>query len=296
LVINWNGAEDTLELLRSLSQCQSDNTSIAAIVIDNGSAACDRVKLESGLAEFDGGMAIVFRANSVNVGVPAAYNQAIQVAGLSYDYYLRLDNDVVVEPEGLYRMICVLEQAKERAIAIAGGNIKYFDRRNEDNGGAVTIDLVRGKTKVAYPSSDVICDGVLGCIMLLSGDLIRQYAPEVFESVLFICTDESELSLRAKRDGMLTIYVASLIGFHKSGRSTGKVDFLSNYYSARNWTLLRLRYAETGRQRLSVLMRIPIDVARGVARRRWSFPLGAVAGIGMVITSFLDRGIRHGRC
>ncbi len=280
-------------MLRSLSQCQSEDTSIAAIVIDNASAASDRVILGSGLAEFDGGMEIVFRANSVNVGVPAAYNQAIQVAGLNHDYYLRLDNDVVVEPEGLHHMICVLEQAKARAIAIAGGNIKYFDRRNEDNGGAVAIDLVRGKTKVAYPSSDVICDGVLGCIMLLSGDLVRQYAPEVFESVLFICTDESELSLRAKRDGMLTIYVASLIGFHKSGRSTRRVDFLSNYYSARNWTFLRLTYVTTARQRLSVLARIPSDVTRGILRGRWSFFLGAAAGIGLAFSSFLDRAVRR---
>src|SRR5512135_3363358 len=99
LVINWNGAEDTLELLRSLAQCQSEDISITAAVIDNASLTDDRTKLEMGLAEFQRGMEIVFRANSVNVGVPAAYNQAIQASGLGCDYYLRLDNDVVVEPQ-----------------------------------------------------------------------------------------------------------------------------------------------------------------------------------------------------
>lgn len=296
LVINWNGAADTLELLCSLCRCQSESIVITAVVVDNASGEEDRAKLESGLREFRGCLNVVFRTNNVNVGVPAAYNQAIQIAGLSHDFYLRLDNDVIVEPDGLRKMIEVLEQGADRKIAIVGGNIRYFDRRSENNGGAVSIDLVKGRTTVVYPSSDVACDGVLGCIMLMAGDLIRRYAPEVFQSALFICTDESELSLRAARDGMRTAYVASVIGFHKSGRSTGKVNFISNYYSVRNWTLLRLRYVQTGPQRLSVLMRMPIDIARSLLRRRWAFPLGATAGVGLAITSFLDRAVRRGHC
>ena len=296
MVINWNGAQDTFDLLYSLCHCQSDAVSITAVVIDNASAEADRLKLESGLADLDGRMKVIFRANSVNIGVPAAYNQAIQVAGLTHDYYLRLDNDVIVEQEGLASMIDALEQESRKGVAIVGGNIKYFDRRTEDNGGAVSIDLIAGRTRVTYPLSDVVCDGVLGCIMLLSGELVRRYAPEVFAGNLFICTDESEISLRAARDGMRTMYLARLIGFHKSGSSTGKVDFLSKYYSTRNWTLLRLRYAGGNRQRLSVLMRIPSDLARSVLRRRWPSVLGAAAGLGMALTASLDRGVRHGRC
>ena len=296
LVINWRGADDTIELLESLCRCLSNHLSITTVVVDNASGAEDCAKLQRGFVEFEGRMQVLFRANTVNIGVPAAYNQAIQVAGLKYDYYLRLDNDVVVDPQGLAAMIEALEQGRENGIGIVGGNVRYFDRRNENNGGAVSIDLLKGKTTVTYPSSDVLCDGVLGCIMLLSGELVRQYAPEVFQSSLFICTDESELSLRAARDGMSTIYLACLIGFHKSGRSTSKVNFISNYYSARNWTLLRLKYARDSRQKLSVLMRMPIDVARSVARRRWAFPLGAAAGIGLAFSSFVDRSVRHGRC
>src|ERR1700746_2589407 len=97
LVINWNGTQDTLELLHSLSHCESDTVSITAVVIDNASEEAERLKLASGLVDLDGCISVILRTNSVNIGVPAAYNQAIQVAGLTHDYYLRLDNDVIVD-------------------------------------------------------------------------------------------------------------------------------------------------------------------------------------------------------
>ena len=296
LIINWNGAKDTLDLLRSLCHCQSESVSITAVVIDNASSSEDVAILEGGLGEFAGQLSVVFRANNTNIGVPAAYNQAIQLAGLTHDHYLRLDNDVIVEPDGLTEMIEVLEQRAAEGIAIVGGTIKYFDRREDNNGGAVTFDLIRGTTRVDYPPSDVICDGVLGCIMLVAGDLVRRHAPEVFESKLFICTDESELSLRAAAVGMKTLYLARLIGFHKSGKSTSKVKFVTGYYVARNWTVLRLRYVAGGERWLLLLVRMPMDVARSVLRRRWAFPPGLVAGLAMVVTSSLDRRVRRGEC
>lgn len=296
LIINWNGAEDTLELLHSLCKCQTDWISITAVVIDNASRGADLLKLEENIKKFDGIINLVFRANSINIGVPAAYNQAIQIAGLNYDHYLRLDNDVVVDPQGLAAMVDVLDQKSDEGIAIVGGDIRYYDRQNENNGGAVTVDLIAGRTTAAYPVAEVVCDGVLGCIMLLSGKLVRRYAPEVFESALFICTDETELSLRAAGDGMRTIYLARRIGLHKGGQSTGKVHFMSDYYSARNWTLHRLRYVAGNRQRFAVLVRFPLDIGRSLLRGRWAFPLGWVAGLGLAIAWFLDRRIRRGRC
>jgi GT2 family glycosyltransferase len=295
LIINWNGSADTLELLASLCACQRDTLAITAIVIDNASRVEDLRKLQEGTAILRRDMDIALRVNRNNIGVPAAYNQAIQAAGLGHDYYLRLDNDVVIEPAGLLAMVAALERRETEGIAIVGGNIKYFDRRADDNGGAVSIDLVTGKSSVVYPASDVLCDGVLGCIMLLSGRLVNDYAPEVFENALFICTDESELSLRAASEGRRTLYLAQLIGFHKSGRSTGSVSFLANYYSTRNWTLHRLRYVADKRQLIAVLLRIPLDAARSVIRGRWAGLPGLIAGLGLAAAWHLDKRVRRGR-
>jgi len=122
--------------LYSLCQCQSDSVLITVIVIDNASTKAEFLKLESGLADLDGRVNVIFRANNINIGVPAAYNQAIQVAGLTHDYYLRLDNDVVLEPHGLTSMIDALEEGVGKGVGIVGGNIKYFDRKTENNWGS----------------------------------------------------------------------------------------------------------------------------------------------------------------
>jgi len=297
LVINWNGAHDTLELLSSLRKCQCERLSITAVVVDNASAPDDVAALRAGILALNGQVNVVLQENKLNVGVPAAYNQAIQVAGLTHDYYLRLDNDVVVEPRGLLAMVETLERRAADGVAIVGGNIKYFDNQSDDNGGAVTIDLMSGTTSVAYPSTDVLCDGVLGCIMLVSGTLVRDFAPEVFESALFVCTDESELSMRAAKRGCRTLYLAQLIGFHKGGRSTTTVKSVANYYSARNWTLHRLRYVSNRRQRLAVLLvRIPFDGLRNILRGRWAAVPGLVAGLGLAVAWHLDTHARRGRC
>lgn len=293
IIINWNGSCDTIELIESLLLCQNKSTQISVIVIDNASHTADFNALMGGISRLSDKVQISLHKNGVNVGVPAAYNQAIQIAGMDFDYYLRLDNDVVINRAGLRLLINSLETNQN--VELVGGNVKYYNFPEKNNGGAVTIDLINGRTIVSYPNENTICDGVLGCIMLISGRLVKKYTPEVFDSSLFICTDESELSLRAKRDGMLTYYVSNTIGLHKSGVSTSKVSFLSNYYSARNWTLHRLEYVQGFWCNFILTINFIFDIARTAIKGRWAFPLGFFAGLLLSISRSIDRRVRFGR-
>jgi GT2 family glycosyltransferase len=295
VIINWNGAADTLELLDSLLNCQKSGFTFHIAVIDNASKADDLDRLRQGIYRFNGSLKITLRENSVNVGVPAAYNQGIQLLGVHHEYYLRLDNDVTVNPLGLKLMIAALRGNEKTRTAIVGGNVKYYHRPTENNGGAVGIDLLRGKTTVTYPDQDVVCDGVLGCIMLVDGVLVRKYSPEVFDSRLFICTDESELSLRAKRDGFLTFYVAAEIGLHKGGVSTGKVNFLSKYYSARNWILIRVSYTSGLSNGFLLLGYFMYDALKCGINRRWVYHLGLLSGLAAAVTQSVDSLARRPR-
>lgn len=292
LIINWNGANDTLELVSSLCSCQNNFITIDVIIVDNASHPADYERLRRGLNDFSGLIESKLRSNTVNVGVPAGYNQCIQLSGLDYDYYLRLDNDVVISPRGLLALIEAMESNIDRGVEIVGGNIKYYDHPELNNGGAVEIDLVRGITSVSYPPNDVICDGVLGCIMLISGKLIRSFSPIIFDPNLFICADESELSLRAGTCGAFTFYVAEEIGRHKSGISTKKVPILSNYYSARNWTLLRWRFLSGWRSIISMMFFVMIDLLKSFVKFRWIFTVGFISGTALAITEAIDRRIR----
>lgn len=295
LIINWNGASDSLQLISSLYQCQNGLLQIDIVIVDNSSASEDVEQLQNGIALFQGKIDIVFRANQINIGVPAGYNQCIQLAGLNYDYYLRLDNDVVINSVGLQAMIDALDAHSKNGVAIIGGNVRYYDRPEINNGGAYSIDLVKGLTTISYPLGNVVCDGVLGCIMLVSGRLVRRYAPYVFEPVLFICTDESELSLRARSDGNLTLYISDVVGLHKSGASTGKGPFLSLYYSARNWTILRWRFTSGWRGVILMSFYTFVDLLKSTLRFRWAYPLGFISGAAIGIATAVDRRIQGKR-
>jgi GT2 family glycosyltransferase len=295
IAINWNGSSDTLELLESLCLCQSSVLNIRVALIDNASCPDDVAKLKTGIARLPGALSVTLRENSVNIGVPAAYNQAIQLLGAKCDVYLRLDNDVTVNPLGLKSMVAALEEGRAHGVAIVGGNVKYYHRPAENNGGAVAIDLIKGVTTVSFPAQNSICDGVLGCIMLVDGGLIERYAPDVFDGSLFLCTDESELSIRARRDGYLTLYVTSEVGLHKSGASTGKVSFLSNYYSARNWVMIRMIYSRGWCDLLLVFGYLLLDALKCLVKRRWVYHVGMASGVGAGFSRLIDRRVRAGR-
>jgi GT2 family glycosyltransferase len=291
LIINWNGSKDTLELVESLIQCQSSSVELSIFIVDNASSEEEYFQLRDGIAAQQQKIGLHLCRNSANVGVPAAYNQAILLAGLEFDFYLRLDNDTVVYASGLQRLVTSMCLRRPENVHIAGGNIKFYHDKAIDNCGAVSIDLVRGRTSVYYPTSDEICDGVLGCVMLLSKDLVAKFSPEVFESQLFICTDESELSLRASAIGMKTLYVTTTVGLHKGGRSTQKAPLLATYYSGRNWTLHRLRYSRTFTQRCRILASIAMHVVASIVRGRWVYPAAGVAGLCLAVVWFIDRFI-----
>lgn len=242
LIINWNGTDDTLELLESLIPQAGGGLGLKAFVVDNASEPEEREALRAGVEFLKDRLPIRLLLNDENLGVPAAYNQAIASAGSDFDYYLRLDNDVVLKPGAVDWLVEAIERRRNAGVRLVGGNVKYYDRPEANNGGAVRIDLLRGHTRVSYPGDEVLCDGVLGCVMLLDQEVIRRLGPEVFDSWLFLSTDESELSLRCAEEGWKTLYIPSPIALHKGGRSTNKVLSLSGLYGTRNWSFLSLRF------------------------------------------------------
>ena len=212
LIINWNGADDTIELLSSLRGAATSSLNLFAAVIDNASDEADfAANFHRSSMRADLGFRVVLVRNRNNVGVPFGYNQAIQAAGPAFDSYLRLDNDVVLPAGAIDALLAALDDRRKDAIGIVGGNVKYYSARTVDNGGAVAIDLLVGKTKTTYPAEVTVCDGVLGCVMLIDGGLVRTLSPQVFCGELFLCTDESELSLRARQLGIKTISTFRLL-------------------------------------------------------------------------------------
>ncbi len=278
LVLNWNGSADTIELLQSLAEQESDRLALTVVVVDNASAENDYRQLEHFVASFKRVPVHLIR-NATNIGVPAGYNLAIDAAGLKFAYYLRLDNDVTLNRGAIEHLCDAIQRNFELGVRIAGGNIKFYDRPDEDNGGAVTIDLVRGRSTVSYPKEEQVCDGVLGCIMLVHADVVERFFPEVFLSSLFLTADESELSLRCSRSGWKTLYTPVTLGHHKGARSVSRVARFSNDCSIRNWTFIALCYVRPKALVLLVAARVVVTLLYTLARGRWRSSRGILEGI-----------------
>lgn len=285
LTINWNGAQDTLELLDSLGRQCAESLCVEAFVVDNNSAPGDLAALEEGIASRHS-IVIHLIKNGCNEGVPAAYNRAIAAAGSQFDYYLRLDNDVILRDGCIARLIGGLEEWRSRGVRLVGCNVRYFDRPGESNGGAVTFNLLRGNTRIAFPESETICDGVLGCVMLVDREVVAAFAPQVFMSWLFYTTDESEISLHSAQRGWRTLYLPQPLALHKGGISTQKAERMATMTSARNWAYLAMRYAKPRSLTTLVFCRlIGVSIVGQLLRGRWAcgaaLVRGAVAACGL---------------
>lgn len=293
LIINWNGSKDTIELLESLAQNQSAKISINAFVIDNASSAEQLMHLRDYVSNSNRTrLSIELVSNALNVGVPAAYNQAISLAGTCFDFFLRLDNDVTLPQDAVTNLVEQFEALSDDGRAILGGNVRYYHNRDMNNGGAVTINLLRGKNSIAYPSIPTECDSILGCVMLIPRSLVQALFPEVFLSKLFICNDESELCITAKLLGYKTLYTPKLIGYHKSGNST-RQSALADYYSARNWTYIKLRHSRTVATLMLTFFKICLDFAWRIFIRKPGYLSGSVSGISQWMVDRADRRIRN---
>src|SRR5450830_1664024 len=277
ITINWNGAVDTIELIDSMP-FGDVRVSVDLYVVDNNSERQDLGLLDSFIATSGHQDRIRLIRSSTNIGVPAAYNLAIARAGTDYEYYLRLDNDVLLAPAGIRALIEGLEEWRGQGVGIVGGNVKLHPQRDRDNGGAISFDLLRGRNRITYPADSTLCDGVLGCIMLVDGHLVRSLAPHVFCPWLFFSTDESELSLRARARGVRTLYVKDTIGWHKGGRSTRKIGSRADMFSARNWSMITLRFAPAMAKPV-IIVRLLITTVWLAATRRVANARAVLVGL-----------------
>ncbi len=128
IVLNWNGKEDTVNCLGSLSSIVYPNYEI--IVVDNystdGSIEC--------LEEMYPSIEII--RNSKNLGFAEGNNVGMRraLAG-GADYVLLLNNDTIVDRYFLDRLVAAAEG--DQTIGFAGPKVYYLD--HEDGGHVISF-------------------------------------------------------------------------------------------------------------------------------------------------------------
>lgn len=232
VVINYQRAADTLECLDSLLQVAAPEFDI--FLVDNGSNASDVVQLNGYVTHHP--ERIVFTAFPENHGFTGAHNRLFEqlVPGKRYDFFLLLNNDVVVEPDFLARMMTRIDR-EQRIEMVAARVMQYANRDEVDNLG-ITFYKCGLASNRKSPDDPLL--GPSGNCALYTADLLRQVhqvSGEYFDEQFFCYAEDTDLAWRAVLLGYRAAYAEDAQVYHKGSIASGgpNSDFVL-YHGIRN--------------------------------------------------------------
>jgi GT2 family glycosyltransferase len=268
IVLNWNGKQDTLACLASLSQLNYSNFEI--VVVDNGSTD-DSV---SAIREHFPSVRVVETGRNLgyaggnNVGIREALRQGS-------DYFLLLNNDTVVDPELLNEFLAGAESRRDGGMF--GGKIYLHSEKKQiwyaggkwDDSRLWLTHAGRGELDDGDKFNEFVeTDFVTGCALFVKREVVE--AIGLLEERFFLVFEEADWCYRARRQGYKCFFVPRAVLWHKTAASfNGEHSPLRTYFSYRN----RLLWAERNlgwTLRLSVHFSVYGEFGRRFVSPLWS--------------------------
>jgi GT2 family glycosyltransferase len=243
IVLNWNGRDDTLACLASLSQL--DYPACDTVVVDNGSSDDSVVSIRAAYPQ------VTLIEAGDNLGYAGGNNVGLEYAKtMDADYALLLNNDTEVAPDFLGLLVEVAEA--DPAIGIAGPTIYYYDQPGVVWSAGGAIDWQRGSTRMVgldewdegqFGQVPRTVDFVTGCAMLVRRAMLEQVG--LLDERFFVYYEEAEWCVRASRAGFKIVHVPLAHIWHKISPIAQADSPLVHYYMTRN-RLLFLRVTGAG--------------------------------------------------
>jgi N-acetylglucosaminyl-diphospho-decaprenol L-rhamnosyltransferase len=254
VIVNYNSANYVAECLGTLSQ--SDNQFV--VVWDNHSAASDRAKLRS---ETSTRADVTLIESESNLGFGAAVNRAIaSVVTAPDDILWILNPDTEVVGDAVQVLIGELDDASGPIILSPlltyaehefGPDQIWFAGGQVDSIRGVSTHAEIGKSADRVGSEPFETSFMTGAALMTTASVWRSLGG--FREDLFLYWEDTDLSIRAERAGIVKKVVPAAVVRHHEGGSSGSIRGRSTtfyYYSYRN----RLLVCGDGlRGRISVL-------------------------------------------
>jgi len=243
ILVNWNGLQDTLACLDSLSQINYPTAEI--IVVDNGSQdnSVDQIRHQY--------PHIILIETGENLGFVGGNNVGMEhPIATKADYILLLNNDTEVSPNFLDILIDTAQSDPQ--IGIVGPTIYYFDEPKTVWSAGGAIDWQYGTTRMLNlneldsgqfdgPSQPV--DFVTGCALLIKQHVITKIGK--LDPDFFAYYEETEWCVRATQAGYKILYVPQSKIWHKISIVAREASPQVHYYMTRN-RLLFLKRTQAG--------------------------------------------------
>ncbi len=242
IILNWNGWQDTLECLDSLAKITYPNYDV--VIIDNGSVNKSAKKIKNWINTHKSVISYKLLVNSRNAGFAGGNNVGIKYAlANNANYVLLLNNDTLVAPDFLNKLIKAGDSDKN--IGIIGPKIYFASEKNKIWFGGGYFSWFGGGKHLEYekidkkPSNDKIkeVDYMTGCCFLIKRETIEKIG--LMNENFFLYYEDTEWSLRARKNGYKIIYEPNSHIWHKVSRSVmPKSNPAVYYYHIRNALLL----------------------------------------------------------
>lgn len=225
ILINWNGADDTIACLASLEKASGD---FCVVVADNGSTDDSLQRIA---AYIEGSsLCIHLLPLGRNWGFAVGNNRAIAYARetLAPDSYMLLNNDTEVAPDFIERLQTI--RAERPDLKVLGPLIGYWSEKNRiwSCGGR----LVFGSRKSYYRDADVstLPDARLidvsfisGCALFVDASLVDADGRLLTER-FFFGEEDYEFALRMRKAGERMAIVRDSMIWHKVASSARRVQ------------------------------------------------------------------------
>ncbi|MSP12845.1 MAG: glycosyltransferase family 2 protein [Chloroflexi bacterium] len=251
VIVNWNGLQDTLECLDSLSQLDKTGFDVQTIVFDNASAHDPRWEIQLSFPE------ITVLRMETNIGFAPACNLGISMAmDNNADYVLLLNNDTFVHPHFL-RLLLIYALSHPNAGIVAPVICYASEPENVWFAGARAIFALgyfehqhMHQNVKRLSSKPVVTDYVSGCCMLISGKVIKSIGS--LDGRYFAYFEDVDYCMRARRAGFESVYLPQSIIWHKESASTrrgldeGTTSPLKHYLMIRNRIVTEMKHASWG--------------------------------------------------
>jgi hypothetical protein len=239
--LTWKNYDLTRDCLLSLRKIDYANTEI--VLVDNGSGDGSAERLAAEFPE------VRLITNEKNLGFPAGNNVAIRDAmARNPDYFLLLNNDTLVAPDFLSKMVGVAES--DAKIGAVNPKILYFEPNDRIwfAGGFYkpwwSTGKVRGQNRrdVGKYNETREISFATGCAFLIKTGVVRQIG--LLDEVFFLGFEDLDWTMRAMQAGFRAFYVGSSVIWHKSSYDTTKNlgKPMRDYYRTRNSLLIARKH------------------------------------------------------
>jgi GT2 family glycosyltransferase len=269
LILNFNGAIDTIECLQSIFNMK--NRALGIVLVDNSSTDDSVHTIESWLdlnsmpfsqigyfSQNDSfsniflakESKITFIKSDINNGYASGNNiglKYIMQHSLPSDFVWILNNDTIVETQTLDELIKSFKTLREQNIALLGSKVLEYEYPHNIQSAGVKIGSIFKEEKPYYAqnrnalSSDIEVDSICGCSVFLNLETLDEIG--LMREEYFLYYEETDWMRSVKLKGFRIFTCANSIILHKHARSTG--GYLSPmvlYYMTRNRVLFNKKY------------------------------------------------------